>query len=40
MAKARKPKPCKTNRTNQVKRLKTIIKNQSLIKKLNELNRV
>jgi len=40
MAKAKKPKPYKTNRTNQVKRLKTIIENQFLIKKLNELNRV
>ena len=39
MAKARKPKPYKTNRSNQVKRLKTIIETQAFIKKLlNELN--
>lgn len=34
MAKARKPKPYKTNRSNQVKRLKVIIKNQEILKKL------
>lgn len=34
MAKARKPKPYKTNRSNQVKRLKIIIKNQEILKKL------
>ena len=37
MAKARKPKPYKTNRSNQVKRLKVIIKNQEILKKLNYL---
>ena len=34
MAKARKPKPYKTNRSNQIKRLKLIAKNQELLKKL------
>jgi hypothetical protein len=39
MAKARKSKPYKTNRSNQVKRLKLIAKNQELLKKLH-LNRM
>ena len=39
MAKARKPKPYKTNRSNQVKRLKTIKETQAFINKLlNDLN--
>jgi hypothetical protein len=34
MAKARNPKPYKTNRSNQVKRLKLIAQNQELLKRL------
>ena len=34
MAKARKPKPYKTNRSNKVKRLKAIKETQAFINKL------
>lgn len=37
MARARKPKPYKTNRSNQVKRLKLIKENQDLLNKLNRM---